>query len=208
MTNNPTNEQRTPNSSVRSNSSALPEQASNGTVSSTIAEPNRTHKAHRPSPQPKSVNATYNATVVKAECAVPGLDDTVRPVVNVVMRAAMRMTVTHGNIPPNIMRIKQILPKAYFKDLFPLANRGRGPDAANGLFTYENFLAAAEQFEYFCGEQDESGGLCRLELVTLLALINDATSITRSTNVTNEEWRRGLYHEMEPGCTREGPGCL
>ena len=74
-------------------------------------------------------------------------------------------------------------------------------------------MKAVHKFPAICGEKDPSVTLslddvCKKELATMFAHMGQETGAHYpGTNGVEEEWRQGLYHVSEMGCSITGGGC-
>ncbi|EER18532.1 Basic endochitinase, putative [Perkinsus marinus ATCC 50983] len=116
--------------------------------------------------------------------------------------AYLAIVLDHGVFgvdPPNIQRVKKILPEKDFEYLFPHRNRQAGPKP----YTYSGFLAAVAKFDESCNEAH--GGL-DLDTAFKKELSISFAHFTRETG-ENSGWgpvprgRQGLSFPSEVGCT-------
>ncbi|EER18533.1 Endochitinase B precursor, putative [Perkinsus marinus ATCC 50983] len=108
-----------------------------------------------------------------------------------------------GVDPPNVQRVKKILPEKEFEYLFPHRNRQAGPKP----YTYSGFLAAVAKFDKFCNEAHGDLDLdtaCKKELSISFAHFTQETGENSGWRPV-PRWRQGLYFPSEVGCT--GTSC-
>ncbi|WP_196137213.1 glycoside hydrolase family 19 protein [Aliikangiella sp. G2MR2-5] len=104
------------------------------------------------------------------------------------------------NNPENVKRVEAILNESQWNYTF--AER-------HGDYSYTRFLRAVAKFKAFCGtytDGRDSEAICRKSLATMFAHFTQETG-GHNPNSSIEEWRQGLVHLRELGCSEEGPGC-
>lgn len=114
--------------------------------------------------------------------------------------AVEAVTPSRAANPANVKRIELILSAADWEYLFSQ----REP-----TYTYARFLQAAAKFPALCGDYSDGRDaqlICRRTLATMFAHFAQETG-GYDPNDSVPEWRQGLVHLRELGCTETGPGC-
>ena len=133
----------------------------------------------------------------------PQLDSTLERILNSVETVEGTPSVdlqNPSNNPENVQRVMRLVSAEDFDFFFP---------QAAAVYTYESFLTAIAKFPAFCNEAADMSiieEVCAQELATVFAHF---TQETGGHNVHDEipEWRQGLYHITEMGCSDTGSGC-
>ena len=102
--------------------------------------------------------------------------------------------------PDNVKRVEFILSEDNYEDLFPR----RHPS-----YTYRRLLQAIAKFPAICayvGREEASDAVCRRTLATMFAHFAQETGEHNHSDKEVEEWRQGLAHLRELGCTDTSPG--
>lgn len=76
-------------------------------------------------------------------------------------------------------------------------------------YSYTNFLRATAKYPAFCGDYDDgrnADAICRKSLATMFAHFTQETG-GHDVNSATPEWRQGLVHLREMGCSETGTGC-
>ena len=104
------------------------------------------------------------------------------------------------NNPENVQRVMDLVSETDFEFFFP---------QSASVYDYKGFLQAVAKFPAFCNEAADMSKIDEVCLKELATVFAHFTQETGGHNVHDPipEWRQGLYHITEMGCSEEGSGC-
>jgi len=101
--------------------------------------------------------------------------------------------------PDNVKRLERLLKESDWDFLFPERNE---------QYTYRKFLQAVGKFPMICGDyaDKDADQICKKTLATMFAHFTQETG-GHSSGSSVPEWRQGLIHLTEMGCSQTSSGC-